>query len=438
VSQVRGSLVCCLLLASSQSAIGQSTGTFLDRHLAGDFRVVSYNVFWDSIFPEISVTQAAKFSRVVNALNPDVLNLQEIDSPFDLTTTFNATDVANLMNSIMPLSGDGWYTYQGGTNVIVSRYPLAMTRRTVDPHPPSTSYAIAMVDLPDDQFAKDFYFMNSHFKCCGDPGGAEDVQRQRQADGLVNWMRDARTPDGSVDLPVGTPMAVVGDLNMVGSLDPLNNLISGNIVDELTYGPNSSPDWDGTPLADAHPLHNVVGPESYTWRNNSSGFAPGRLDYVLYTDSVVQIANRFVLNTAAMTPTDRAATGLQTLDVMLTSSNYDHLPLVVDFRFPVAPLPGDYNSDDVVDAQDYDAWKSAFGTASAAADGNGDGIVDAADYSVWRDNLGAGAAGAGATATVPEPAHTIPLAVVVASIAGCRRRCPRLFETSLQSRKGRT
>jgi hypothetical protein len=46
----------------------------------------------------------------------------------------------------------------------------------------------------------------------------------------------------------------------------------------------------------------------------------------------------------------------------------------------------------VVDAADYSAWKSAFGSSPLAghsADGNGDGRVDAADYTVWRDNLGA-------------------------------------------------
>ncbi len=70
--------------------------------------------------------------------------------------------------------------------------------------------------------------------------------------------------------------------------------------------------------------------------------------------------------------------------------------LIWDFfsRHVVAakPLPGDYNSDSVVDALDYETWKAAFGSTLglyAGADGNGNGIVDAADFTVWRDNLGA-------------------------------------------------
>ena len=81
-------------------------------------------------------------------------------------------------------------------------------------------------------------------------------------------------------------MAVVGDFNIVEGLDPLNTLIDGNIFDQSTYGADSPPDWDGSSSLDARPLHNIVGPDDYTWRNDSSQFDPGRLDYVIYTDSV--------------------------------------------------------------------------------------------------------------------------------------------------------
>ena len=63
---------------------------------------------------------------------------------------------------------------------------------------------------------------------------------------------------------------------------------------------------------------------------------------------------------------------------------------------------GDYNGNGSVGPEDYDLWRSNFGsTSNLAADGNGNDVIDAADYVVWRDNLGAGA-GSGLTA-VPEP-----------------------------------
>jgi endonuclease/exonuclease/phosphatase family metal-dependent hydrolase len=357
---------------------------------------VSYNVEFDTIFADTDPVQAPKIARIIQALQPDVINLQEI---YDHT----ASEVAALMNSLIPLSGGAtWSAFRGFDNVLVSKYPLSMTRSTTVPNPPTTSYAIGLVDLPDEQFAKDFYFMDAHFKCCGDPGGPEDVQRQRQADALVNWMRDARSPGGSVSLAAGTPMAVVGDLNMVGSLNSLNTLLGGNIADESTYGSDSPPDWDGTPLTDARPLHNLTGPEDYTWRDDASRFDPGRLDYVLYTDSVVRIAKQFVLNTVAMSPTELSAVGLLQHDVVNSPGRFDHLPLVVDFRFPD---PGDYNADGSVDALDYEVWSEAFGTSNAVADGNLDGTVDAADYTVWRDHSGNGvsATALAPTGSVPEP-----------------------------------
>jgi hypothetical protein len=67
--------------------------------------------------------------------------------------------------------------------------------------------------------------------------------------------------------------------------------------------------------------------------------------------------------------------------------------------------PGDFNFDGDVTAEDYDVWKTNFGSSSQlAADGNGNGVVDAADYTIWRNNLGSDA---GSSATlelgVPEP-----------------------------------
>ena len=407
----------CLLFA-------ETTGTFIDRAAPTDLRFVTYNIYQDSIFADTNSTQAAKFSRVVRALQPDVLNLQEIYN-------HSASQTASLMNAILPLdNGATWYAFQSFDNVLVSKYPLMMTAADTIPEPNSTSYAMALVNLPDAQFATDFYFMDAHFKCCGNTGSTEDAQRQRQADALANWMRDARSPGGHVNLPAGTPMVVAGDLNLVGSPQPLDTLLTGNIINEGTYGMDSPPDWDGTDLADAHPLQNASGPDDYTWRNDPSGYSRSRLDYVLYTDSVVDITNYFVLNTVSMTSTERTATGVQTNDVTLTSSNYDHLPVVVDFRFPSEP--GDYNSDGKVNGADYDVWKLTFGSNSAAADGNGDGVVDAADYTVWRNRFLASEAGNGSTIAVPEPADVAAFAVTLCSGVCCWRRrrvCEGGFQT---------
>lgn len=81
----------------------------------------------------------------------------------------------------------------------------------------------------------------------------------------------------------------------------------------------------------------------------------------------------------------------------------------------VARLPGDYNSDGLVDAADYTVWRDAQGGTGIglAPDGNSDGTVDQTDYDVWALNYGA-AATVDAT-TVPEPANL--LAVLFGSVA---------------------
>jgi endonuclease/exonuclease/phosphatase family metal-dependent hydrolase len=404
------------VLAASTSLRAQATGTFIDRELSTDLRIISYNIFNDTIFPETSVTQAAKFSRLITALNPDVVNLQEI-------YTHTATDVVDLMNQILPLSaGATWYAQQGHDNVIVSRFPLLLGQTNTEPLSPR-GIAIALVDLPDIQFETNFYLMNNHFRCCGGANGPENNERQRQADSLISWMRDSRTAGGMVNLAPGTPMAVVGDLNMVGSLEPLNTLLGGSILHEDAYGVDSPPDWDGTHLVDVRPLHNVDGPDDYTMRNGQSR---SRLDFILYTDSVATIGKKFVLNTVAMSAADLAATGLEKYDVTLDTVGieYDHLPLIVDFRPDGSAMDGDYNFDERLNALDYGLWRAHFGSNFPATDGNDNGIVDAADYVLWRKRHAENEV-SGISATVPEPASWLFLFIsvmILPCIVGGRMR----------------
>lgn len=70
------------------------------------------------------------------------------------------------------------------------------------------------------------------------------------------------------------------------------------------------------------------------------------------------------------------------------------------------PLPGDYNEDGVVDAQDYTVWQAGFGTEFSIA-----------DYPIWRDNLGAVAS----NNTVPEPGMAVLAGIAILSLAGFAR-----------------
>jgi endonuclease/exonuclease/phosphatase family metal-dependent hydrolase len=410
----------CLLGSLSLNA---QTGTFIDRQLSSDLRMMSYNILWDSIFPDVDAVKAAKFNRVMDAINPDILNLQEIgywDSPVAPKT---GNDVRDLLNSVSPLpDGASWNVYKGnsGDSVLASKYPITMTRNFTSPSG-DLGMAIGLVNLPDDQFPSDFYVMNNHYKCCGGNGSTEDQRRQRQSDANVAWLRDARNPGGVINLAPGTPFAVVGDLNIVGSQSPLNTLITGNIVNEASYGVDSPPDWDGTNITDAAPVHNGSGSLNYTYR---SGGSTSRLDYIIYSDSALDVGNKFVLNTVSMIPAQRTATGLQQFDTAQGNSStyFDHLPVVVDFRlFDFAEA--DFNYSRGVDATDLAIWQNSSGMASGATrtmgDADGDGDVDGRDFLVWQRQV---AASAPEFASVPEPTGFVLLLSAVTVVPLSRKR----------------
>ncbi len=89
----------------------------------------------------------------------------------------------------------------------------------------------------------------------------------------------------------------------------------------------------------------MTGTDDWTWRNDNDQWAPGRLDYVIYSDSVMDVVKKFALDTSTMTEEDLRATGLQKFDVTAddVGKEYDHLPLVVDFRVTTRVLdePGE-------------------------------------------------------------------------------------------------
>ena len=182
---------------------------FGNRPACGQLQRLSF----DTIFPEVDAVQADKFIRVVQALDPDVLNLQEIYYNIRMLLLWRCSTV--LHHYLVARLGS--HT-PGGDNVIASKYPLSMT--ATNRHiPRKAATGLALVDLPDDRYGADLYVMNNHFTCCNtmdppEPFDPNQQARQQQADALVNWMRDARTMGESIDLPYGTPMLVVGDLNI--------------------------------------------------------------------------------------------------------------------------------------------------------------------------------------------------------------------------------
>ena len=95
-----------------------------------------------------------------------------------------------------------------------------------------------------------------------------------------------------------------------------------------------------------------------------------------------------------------------------------------EIRGFVVYVPGDFNDDGIVDANDYVFWKKAEGTIEEGhpADANNSNVVDQEDYEIWRNNFGStrhdqhehnNGASAGLAANVPEPSS---LALIVMTL----------------------
>lgn len=85
-----------------------------------------------------------------------------------------------------------------------------------------------------------------------------------------------------------------------------------------------------------------------------------------------------------------------------------------------AVLPGDFNGDGSVDADDLGLWKSSFG-ASAGGDADGDGDTDGSDFILWQRGVGVSAASGFVATPAPEPAAGLLMAIGAAAL-GARRR----------------
>lgn len=287
----------------------------LEREDPADLRLVSYNVLTDNLFdPE----REPYFQRLLPALQPDVLALQEVYA-------HSADQIEARLEALLPSeAGQTWHVAGVGSDVfLASRYPIQRAEPLCAvPTLPSTCNGAFLLDLST-RYAEDLYVVAAHPPCCGN-----DAFRQEEVDVMMAHLRDARD-DGR--LPEGTPFVITGDLNLVGDAQQLRTLLTGDIADNARFGPDFAPDWDGSDLTDAIPPTTGV-PAVFTWYNEDESFHPGRLDFVLYSDAAVDLANRFALFTPALDPDALAAYGLQPDDAPLAS---DHLPVVADLTLPL-------------------------------------------------------------------------------------------------------
>ncbi len=274
-----------------------------------DIRLISHNVLNSNL---MNPDYQEYFQRMYIALNPDIIALQEMVE--------NTNQLHSLISTWFP--DDQWYTSsQFRDNIIISKYPILAQDFMTN----SSRTMVALLGT-ENVLGSDLIIFNSHLACC-----ADNESRQNDADEFVAGWRDWReNGDGPFEIAENTPFIHVGDFNLVGDRQQLTTLTEGDIVDENTFGSDYALDWDGTSIADLFSRHTHKR-MSYTWRRDNSSFSPGKLDYILYTDSVLDTAKHFVLNTLTM---DSASLSEYGLDAWDSYNSSDHLLRVLDIAVP--------------------------------------------------------------------------------------------------------
>jgi hypothetical protein len=272
---------------------------------ASDLRIITLNVKQDGPWEP---GQGDRYGRQMAALQPEILSFQEI---------YNHThfETRELVESWLPSDPEeSWYSQANQDCHVVSRYRI-VGLWNLDGN-------VALLIDTEPVLGKRLLIINCHLPCCDDDEG-----RQAEVDRILWFLRDAKSPGGSVTLDEDTPILITGDMNFVGLAQQLNSFLTGDIVDEGTWGEDFDPDWDGSTLTNLISIQTEKR-MAYTWRKNYGSNWPGHLDFMIYSDSVVDVGNHFILYTPEMSADSLDAYGLSASDSNVT----DHILVCADFR----------------------------------------------------------------------------------------------------------
>ncbi|CAG0989848.1 hypothetical protein PHYC_02227 [Phycisphaerales bacterium] len=285
-----------------QEISGEGGAPTLPPAKPGDgVRVISWNIERSS-----PVSNPEPFRRILAALEPDIVLMQEWEEG-DESTVIAWFEAAGMTGwSVRKSEGD---LSTGGGVLVASRFPIepfgaAGLSTGGERGQKPVRFVAGVVRSP----VGDILAGSTHLKCCGSKDSPEDRQRMAEAKAINALLRASM---GARDLSL---RVISGDLNLVGSRPPLDLLRAGL-------------DVDGSDLDIADAL--VLGDLAYsTWRDPKTDFPPGRLDYVMFSDSTADGSSAFVFDAARLSDRSLATLGLRPED----SAASDHLPVVVDLR----------------------------------------------------------------------------------------------------------
>ena len=310
-----------------QTAVDERIQASLEDKLAkaaGSIRVAQWNVSSQSF-----LNAPGDFARMLAAVQPDVVLLDEIFGSVtneDAALFFAEPPLAELgdWNFVLGESGGRQRTMVGARGREIRpaesmrevRYTPEVLEAFQETVPP---WFQEMLSLEAERQISatgawvgvgsgEVLFVPLDLQSAGWSGSPQDRLRVIQAQAIRNHVHS--------EAGVGDWVVLGGDLNLVGSDEPLQALIRGL-------------DRDGSDLSPVDALR--LGERTYaTWRDSLGLFAPGRLDFLLVPDVQTTITNSFVFTTEDLDDEALAHLGLEP---DLSARLSDHLIVTADLRF---------------------------------------------------------------------------------------------------------
>lgn len=279
------------------------------------FRMMSWNIVKDRLF-----TSSLKpdYTKVFSLIDADIIALQEV---YD----HSAEDCKALIES---MTNELYFASKKNSDLVVlSKYPIT---RTLD----IQGNALFIIETPGENIA----LYNNHFYCCNNDSG-----RQKEADAIIANIRLLRQNTQDYGLVRDFPIIITGDLNLVGESQTLTTLITGDIINTSVYGNDFFPDADASPLTSLNTTSFGIN-SNYTWEDNGQ-YTPGKLDYLIYSDARMSVAESFTFNSKYL-PASYLESWEMDRETMTRLS--DHLPIVADFAMHPVSAYDIAHVDDIV------------------------------------------------------------------------------------------
>jgi len=307
--------------------------------------IMTWNIEW---FPKNGEVTVDYVTQIIDALDMDVLAIQELDNISSFTTMLNElTEYEGYFES-------SWfaglaYIYKTETIQINDIYEIYITSPYWSPFPRSPM----VMDM--NFMGENYIIINNHFKCCGDDNlnlNDEDDEETRRyiASTLLKEYIDINFSN--------TNVIVVGDLNDNLTDDPNNNVFQ-MIID----------DYENYLFADIEIAEGSSSEWSYpSW--------PSHLDHILITNELFDVFNNNDSYVETVRIDDFMDGGFNAYDQNIS----DHRPVAIKLAVNTIIL-GDINNDGILNVLDIVAIINMIlgNEYSLVADVNADGFVNIVD-----------------------------------------------------------